>query len=285
MTFPTTGSPAAVACPAVHFAFTHSRLALLRLVALESGGSRTMPTLALAAIIGCALGAPPPHSPQVVALEIRSTWSGLGAFNSPRPQTHLIGHCAGTNCHVDGRPVPRELFQALLDALLQPPVPVLSLDGLGVTDAWLHEFAVATDEAYRSRPSKLARNELDTLFVLFHDRGLIEGILRDYYSHTRTDDYPGIVGTVTLSDGSQITFGSGGQQALMLPWTVTLPGGRHPTFDSRISTALLALLPAHFLNAGRLSIDGLKNTLDAAVWRQVHCDCRPHKEQTDEPCR
>jgi hypothetical protein len=151
----------------------------------------------------------------------------------------------------------------------------MSLDGIGISQAWLRRFALEEETTRTAHPSYLSRIELGAFLFFLQDPAVIQSILRDYYATQWTDSIQLLYGTLIPFDGTIIKFGSSAQQAMMQPWGVEVRGHAYRTYNVDINLALLALLPPRFLGRGWLSPDNLKSVLDLGVWKRSDHECHP----------
>jgi hypothetical protein len=82
-----------------------------------------------------------------------------------------------------------------------------------------------------------------------------------------TDDYPAASVEVVFDDDSKLVASSNSQFAYMLPWCVGTE--KKGTYNSAISRAVAALMPAKTVNKDRLADDDLAGELSEAVMGEI----------------
>lgn len=190
------------------------------------------------------------QKPQVQMLKVQSAWGGLG---QPAHSSISIER-RGDSYEAGGRVIPTDVLDAFVSAIQGPNLDVPTALNLGVSPAWLHQYA---DQA-GARASRLYYKdglpEQKALFQkAFEDQRTLSSRLKRVYESSHTDDYPHLRAQLVLQDGTEITLTTDSQSPYMLPWLVTTNGTIKKTYNANISRALFVLLPAKFANRERLT--------------------------------
>lgn len=202
-------------------------------------------------------------------IEIKSHWGGLG---TPQQTDLVIQHEAGTY-KLGRKRIDAASVEALVAAVQQAPIGKPSLEGLGITKAWLQEQL--TDVPNKSSWWKLKSGtpKQTALFgSSFTDPDFVGKVLPSLFNLSRTDDYPSVEVTVSREDGSTITISSHSQYSFMLPWNVSVNGNTFSTFNSRISAAVAALMPNKAANKERIADRDFDVELAEAVMKHFETD-------------
>jgi hypothetical protein len=202
-------------------------------------------------------------------IEIKSHWGGLG---TPQQTDLVIQHEAGTY-KLGRKRIDAASVEALVATVQQPPIGKPSLEGLGITKAWLQEQL--TDVPKKSSWWKLKSGtpKQGALFGnSFTDPDFVSKVLPSLFNFSRTDDYPSVEVTVSRDDGSTLTISSHSQYSFMLPWDISANGNTFSTFNSQISAAVAALMPNKAANKERIAGKDFDVELAEAAMKYLETD-------------
>jgi len=204
---------------------------------------------------------------EVKQIIINSRWGGLGtpAAAELRIVNEGPDFLLGRN-HVDA-----ELVRAFMSSLRGPAVPEPNLENLGLTREWLLKNHDGPFSRYQGGPDNRATNQQELYRKRFDDPSFVSQLLPGLFPPRafHTDDYPGIHVQIDLADGSSATLSSHSQSPYMLPWSVTVAGTTHDTYDANISRALAAIMPKKTVNRERISGEGLTEAIKEVADRVV----------------
>jgi hypothetical protein len=207
--------------------------------------------------------------PVIRTIEIKSSWGGLGT-----PQkTELVIRNKGKAYTLGRKRIEATSVDALVAAIEQPVISQPTVEGLGLTKAWLQ--AKLTDIPKRSSWWKLKSGSPKQTALFensFTDPDFISKVLPSLFNFSRTDDYPSVEITLSRDDGSTVTLSSHSQYSFMLPWNVTMNGSTFSTFNSRLSAALAALMPNTATNKERIAGKDFDVELAEAVMKHLEAD-------------
>ena len=203
------------------------------------------------------------HAAPIESVSVVSKWSGLG---KPQNSRLIIGEKNG-KYYADGMEIPGEYIAQLEAALDAPEMPVLNLENLGVTQAWLDANAVSSFA--ECCVYNLPRAGEKQLFVKkFRDIRLMEKVIAAALRGGHTDDYPRV--DVSIKRGNEtINLSSTAQKSFMLPWEMTSADKKIVTYNADISRAIARLLPAKFTNLDRLSGEQFKLDISFGIMNEV----------------
>jgi hypothetical protein len=169
------------------------------------------------------------------------------------------------------RPVDKRLVQALVHAVLAPPVRAFDASRLGIT----------SDQLRAAAGKRISETNLKDFLDQVANPKDLPRILRCLY-HDPEDTFTDVIMQVTieldLRDGHQLTVKGFGQMPFMIPWTINEGGKKVQSWDPAISRALAALLPSNFANRSLISGEKLIDELidhgmsyRSVLDRQVSC--------------
>lgn len=211
--------------------------------------SRISPLLLLLAASICCCA----QTQKVQTLRVQSNWGGLG---QPAHSDFSV-HREHNTYSADGRIVPGDLLNALVDVVGEAPVSAPTAVNLGITTRWLREHADQAGEHAGRLYYKEALPEQKALFrETFENGWTLPSRLKQVYQTFHTDDYPHMRAQLVFENGVQVTLTTDSQNPYMLPWCVTANGTTTKTYNANISRALFALLPLNFDNHERLTDEG-----------------------------
>lgn len=199
----------------------------------------------------------------VRAVQVRSSWGGLG-----KPQdVQWTWTRAGAVFRSGGQQVGGDAVADLLAAAGEPAMPEIDVDNLGLTAAVLSTNADGPRGEIQGGALMSAANQRQMYRRRFEDRDLVRQLLISQYTESfHTDDYPCVSVRIEFENGTARTLSSTSQQPFMLPWKVD--GGAHPevTYNADISRALVAFMPKNDVNRERIGGAGLLRILHGRVW-------------------
>jgi hypothetical protein len=202
-------------------------------------------------------------------IEIKSYWGGLGTLQKTE---FLIRNDKGTY-RLGQKRIDAASVEALVAAIRQPVIATPSLDGLGLTKAWLQEQVTEIPKKSSWWKLKSGTPKQRALFEnSFTDPDFVSKVLPSLFNFSRTDDYPSVEVTVTRDDGSTVSLSSHSQYSLMLPWNVCVDGNTFSTFNSQVSAAITALMPENATNRARIAGRDFEVELAEAVMRRLETD-------------
>src|SRR6201998_1321729 len=232
---------------------------------------RGIPTLALLLIVA---GVAFASATEVRQISIHSGWGGLG---TPHHTELLIQNDHGLY-RLDGAQVDALAVNMFLTSVREPVIPQPTLPNLGISKPWLENNADAL-----VRDAKPKESEDSTYWeigggtpkqqVLFKssyaDPVFVAKVLPELFRCCHTDDYPGVIVTITYVDGTTTVVSSHSQSEFMLPWKLEGNGTIEETFNRNISTALARLMPDGTTNRERIVGDGLALHLAENVMNDI----------------
>jgi hypothetical protein len=142
-----------------------------------------------------------------------------------------------------GHSVDREAIRDLLVRLDSPGMP-LTPYAMGINLPSTGRNAAEVFDACGDWPVK--RDRLSRFMVTEQD--IAYGLSRYYQDMFIVDADADLRLEVLKDDGSKVVLHSAQPHAYMLPWEITTPTKNFKTYDSRLSQAIVRLLPDGFLN-------------------------------------
>jgi len=183
---------------------------------------------------------------QVVRIEIKSSWEGLGALS----QGDFVISGKGGKYLADGKTVQPKAVETLLAALDEPQVREPSIANCGIDQAWLDSnYEAALRDHTHRKLNELSPKQIELFKGHFTDLTHAQEAFAELFKFWHTDDYPKMSVIVT-KDGKMSGVQSDSQYPFMLPWVGTDKGGGG--YNCRISQSIAALLPKKFSNRERL---------------------------------
>lgn len=175
-----------------------------------------------------------------------SAWNGSRVLR----QTLAI-RAAKAGFLAKGRPVDGDAIRELSGLLRAAPLP-LTLEAVGISWNWLKQNAA--DRLSTCGKGWLPGNVGD-LIASFADESNVLKAVTLYYDESHSiilDDDAKFKLELVQRDGHRIVLHSSQSRAFMIPWTIMTDDRRIETYDTRISLAVLRLLPDGFLNRSRI---------------------------------
>jgi|ERR1700722_18432235 len=207
--------------------------------------------------------------PSVHKIEIKSSWGGLGV---PQ-QTQLVIQSAAGGYKLGRKRVGTTSVDALVAAIQQAPIGKPSLEGLGLTELWLHEQLAGIPRKPSWWKLKGGSPRQNALFEKsFTDPNFVDNVLPSLFEFSRTDDYPSVEVTLSREDGSTVTISSHSQYSFMLPWNISANGTTFSTFNPRVSAAIASLMPNKTTNKERIIDSDFNVELAEAVMKHLERD-------------
>ncbi len=202
-------------------------------------------------------------------IEIKSSWGGLG---KPQ-QTALVIKNDGKGYRLGRKRIQAVSVDALVEAIEQPVITKPTLEGLGLTKAWLQERVTGIPKKSSWWKLKSGTAKQSALFEnSFTDTEFVSKVLPSLFNFSGSDDYPSVEVTLIRDDGSRVTVSSDSQCSFMLPWNISANGATSSTFNSQISAAVAALMPEKATNKNRLDGRSFDVDLAEAVMKNVETD-------------
>jgi hypothetical protein len=231
----------------------------------------------------CAAFAQDSRSVRLVEITSKRTPFGgqplMKASRSPdaeSKETELAIRKEGDAYTLSGQPVDPNLIAALVGALTAPANPVLNLEDLGVTPAWLKEHAASVAQRIAETTfigrAHVPQTALESTFA---DPAVMDTIVpelfdrRHYHCLDCTRYLFQVIVAVTFDDGSKLSASTSSEFPFMLPWRLS----NATAYNAGISRAVAALMPDRSANRSLLLAENLDMQLGhAAVWQARNLD-------------
>jgi hypothetical protein len=199
----------------------------------------------------------------IVRIEIKSSWDGLG---NPS-KGFLVIEQRGKRYVANGRSVDSNAVESLIAALQQPFVEQPRLEQCGITREWLlSNFRAALEDRAHEKLKSLSPKQVELFRNQFTDVNKAQVAFGELFKNWHTDDYPSVSVTAWLSN-RKIQIESQSQYPFMLPWVGSDASGG---YNCLISLAIGAVLPNNFSNRRRLLVSrGFRWDLADAVMRSI----------------
>jgi hypothetical protein len=161
--------------------------------------------------------------------------------------------------------VSRDSVRRLLQVLQAPALRTPELSNLGITSAWLEQYA---DKAAKSERGMMrGGDERQQAFYRksFTDLNLIERLLPQIIGASWTDDGVWVHVTMKFASGETWTAETQALTPFTLPWSCKVAGKRIRTYNADISRAVVALMPEKTMERYRISGEGFEESIRCPV--------------------
>lgn len=161
--------------------------------------------------------------------------------------------------------VSQDSVRRLVQALHAPALRTPDLENLGITSAWLEQYA---DKAAKGTGTLGEMNdERQQAFFRrsFTDLNLVKKLLPQIIGSTWTDDGVWVHVTVKFASGETWTAETQALTPFTLPWSCKVAGRTMRTYNAEISRTVAALMPEGTVERYRISGEGLEELIRRAV--------------------
>jgi hypothetical protein len=153
----------------------------------------------------------------------------------------------------------------LVRALHAPALRTPELENLGITSAWLTQYASVEAKRAGTLGEPNDERQQDFFRKSFTDLALVKSLLPRIVGSSWTDDPVWVHVSVKFANGDVWAAETMNQPAFMLPWACKVAGRTTRTYNADISRAVATLLPAGTVNRDRLAGTGLEELIRWAV--------------------
>lgn len=160
-----------------------------------------------------------------------------------------------------------QAIQELLREILSPQNSKVTLLELGITPEWLVKNSERALKLARQAPqfskakestSSMSMADFDEnkFIKKFTDLGSVFKVIESYYREPLDGFFPEVKVVITLKDGKQVKARSTSRHLRMIPWHIEIGDSSWTTYNARITSVLVGLLPGIFAtNRDRLTGD------------------------------
>jgi hypothetical protein len=161
--------------------------------------------------------------------------------------------------------VSQDSVKMLVQALQAPALRMPELENLGITSAWLAQYADKAAKGSGTLGEVNDERQQDFFRRSFTDLNLIKSLLPHIVGSRWTDDPVWVHVSVKFANGETWIADSYAQPAFMLPWACKVAGRKMRTYNADISRAVAALMPEGTIDRDRLAGAGLEELIRRAV--------------------